>query len=119
MFCACSFIFSSWLGNLAPCCTFNNLRADEWRNCKVKCFIIYVKKSPVELVKNVVITKNYMAKPLKVVREQSEIKSLEAFVNPCGNVVLKMCAVVFIEKYMSSREKSRCKQSVINSLVCF
>jgi hypothetical protein len=45
------------------------------------------KKSPVELVKNVVFTENYMAKPLKV-REQSEIKILE-FVNPCVNVVIK------------------------------
>jgi hypothetical protein len=50
-------------------------------------FIIYVKK------KNVVFTKNYMAKPLKVVREQSEIKSLEAFENPDVNVVLKICAL--------------------------
>jgi hypothetical protein len=37
-----SFIFSLFLGNLALCCAFTNLRTDEWRNFKANCVTLLI-----------------------------------------------------------------------------
>jgi hypothetical protein len=41
----CVYLFSlSFLGNLAPCSAFYNLRGDEWRNCNRKIAYDIVEK---------------------------------------------------------------------------